>query len=282
MGVPIGSVFVIDTRPRGPPTKEEIDFLGVMARNVMEYLEMKRWSELLERNDIMSRGLAALVEGGSTILGEETEVPIPTSPVDKSKQHKEASKGAPKKDLTNILETLQAAEDSSGAEDTPSRSRGKLPLKPWDNDMTLDRIFSRASNLLRESLDADFTIFFDTKVGIPAPESSHAPSSPNEKPRAGSVALPAANATKVRPPIFRAKTTGDNLPKISSSAPEVAQILSFSTTKASSLMGHYPVEDHGFRPPELKRLGRLLRRYPTGKLVRLPGSLTMSGKDITL
>jgi GAF domain-containing protein len=44
--VPIGSVLVIDSRPRGPPDKFEIDLLGVMARNVMEYLEMRRESEM--------------------------------------------------------------------------------------------------------------------------------------------------------------------------------------------------------------------------------------------
>jgi len=38
--VPIGSVFVIDSRPRGLPDKFEIDLLRVMARKVMEYLEM--------------------------------------------------------------------------------------------------------------------------------------------------------------------------------------------------------------------------------------------------
>lgn len=52
-GVPIGSVFVIDNRPRGPPTKFEIEFLGIMARNVMEYLEMRRENEIKVRIDIM-------------------------------------------------------------------------------------------------------------------------------------------------------------------------------------------------------------------------------------
>ena len=36
--IPMGSVFVMDDRPRGPPTKFEVDFLGVTVCNVMEYL----------------------------------------------------------------------------------------------------------------------------------------------------------------------------------------------------------------------------------------------------
>lgn len=52
-GIPIGSVFVIDDRPRGPPTKFEIEFLGIMAHNVMEYLEMRRENEMRLRADIM-------------------------------------------------------------------------------------------------------------------------------------------------------------------------------------------------------------------------------------
>ena len=43
-GLPIGSVFIIDSRPRAPLSRPQVDFLGVMARNVMEYLEMKRGS----------------------------------------------------------------------------------------------------------------------------------------------------------------------------------------------------------------------------------------------
>ena len=65
--VPIGSVFVMDDRPRGPPTKFEIDFLGVMARNVMEYLEMRRASEMRKRSEVMSQGMAAFLEGKSSI-----------------------------------------------------------------------------------------------------------------------------------------------------------------------------------------------------------------------
>ncbi|RAL60377.1 hypothetical protein DID88_000153 [Monilinia fructigena] len=66
-GIPIGSVFVIDPRPREPATRAEIDFLGLMAKSVMEYLEMKRESVQLRRYDVMSKGLAALVEGQSRI-----------------------------------------------------------------------------------------------------------------------------------------------------------------------------------------------------------------------
>lgn len=66
--VPIGSVFVIDTRARGPPTQFEINLLGIMAKNVMEYLEMRRESEMRKRNQIMSQGLASLVDGRFSIF----------------------------------------------------------------------------------------------------------------------------------------------------------------------------------------------------------------------
>jgi GAF domain-containing protein len=52
-GIPIGSVFVIDDRPHRHPTKDEVDFLGVMARNVMEYLELRRENKTRERINIM-------------------------------------------------------------------------------------------------------------------------------------------------------------------------------------------------------------------------------------
>jgi hypothetical protein len=168
LGAPIGSVFVIDDRPRGPPTAAEIDFLGIMARNVMEYLEMKRSSELLQRNDVMSRGLAALVEGQSAIPPERSDGHSQSAETDQGQDVVETPKkkiSLPNKSITGILETLKN-EDSSGGEEQQTRAR--LPLNTGDNDMTHDRIFARASNLLRESLDADYAVFFDTNVALPA------------------------------------------------------------------------------------------------------------------
>jgi hypothetical protein len=283
--VPIGSVFVIDDRARGLPSRAELDFLGVMARNVMEYLEMKRGSELLQRNDIMSRGLAALVEGESTIPPQRSEVVSQTSRKTEDSVPPETPKsirGPPNKTFTSILESIKI-EDSSGGEEIPSRIR--LPLRAEDADVTHDRIFARASNLLRESLDSDYTVIFDTNAAItPSVGSSsrhendsaqmNAPNAVNLSENLGlptppeEVALPPFshenNSQDIESPSHETHTNGFSAPK------PLAQVLSFSTLTASTVNGDSPASFHGFRSPDLKRLGRLLRRYPSGKLVSFP------------
>lgn len=280
-GVPIGSVFVIDDRVRGLPSKAEIDFLGVMAKNVMEYLEMKRGSELLQRNDIMSRGLAALVEGESTIPPQRGEgvnqnAQGPASNI--STETPKIIRGPANKTFTTILENLKM-EDSSGGEEIPSRIR--LPLRAEDADVTHDRIFARAINLLRESLDSDYTVFFDTNAAMSAPSditsrqngsaqldivnAVNSLAQPKLSTSPEETALP-PQSPEGNPPDNVSRTDVIHTSAYKTSKP-LAQVLSFSTVTASSLNGDSASSYHGFRSPDIKRLSRLLRRYPSGKLV---------------
>lgn len=78
-GSPIGSLFVIDDRARhNVLDKSDINFLGIMARNVMEYLNMQRESMERKRISIMSKGLAAFTEGRQYV-SRRTYFPIMNS-----------------------------------------------------------------------------------------------------------------------------------------------------------------------------------------------------------
>ena len=70
-GIPIGSLFVVDDSPRECFGKDEIRFMGTMARTVMRHLEMLREVEEHRRGMKMSRGLASLVEGRSQLVEAE-------------------------------------------------------------------------------------------------------------------------------------------------------------------------------------------------------------------
>ena len=277
LGAPIGSVFVIDDRPRKPPTPAEIDFLGIMARNVMEYLEMNRGSELLQRNDVMSRGLAALVEGHSFIPPERSDNEQQGANGNEDIVEMPKKKmSPPNKSIKGILETLKH-EDSSGSEEQSSRAPLSLPLNTGDGDMTHDRIFARASNLLRESLAADYAVFFDPNVALPSAKIT-APgntvvtptqyattqSDKTQDPTASSSAPDEAGSTAG---LEAASPTSDTVQQDSNSTVELAHVLSFATKRACSLNGDKMTDDHGFNAPDLRRLGRLLRKYPVGKLV---------------
>ncbi|KAI9647135.1 hypothetical protein NHQ30_005137 [Ciborinia camelliae] len=71
-GIPIGSLFVVDSHPRSGLSKDEISFMGTMASTVMKHLEMTREVEEHRRGMKMSRGLASFVEGRAEL--EEADV----------------------------------------------------------------------------------------------------------------------------------------------------------------------------------------------------------------
>ena len=71
--IPIGSLFVVDSKARGGITDEQRFFMGTMAKTVIKHLEMVREVEEHRRGMKMSRGLASFVEGKSELLEAELE-----------------------------------------------------------------------------------------------------------------------------------------------------------------------------------------------------------------
>jgi GAF domain-containing protein len=66
-GVNIGSVYVVDDRPRSEFSLEEAQFLTTMAATVMSHLENIRAKEDIVRVTMMSQALHAFIEGDGTM-----------------------------------------------------------------------------------------------------------------------------------------------------------------------------------------------------------------------
>jgi hypothetical protein len=90
-GIPIGSLFVVDSRVRPDLSPLEINFMGTMAMTIMKHLEMVRGVEEHRRGMKMSRGLASFVEGRAELVAAETEAE-PTEGM-KVASHLEADSG---------------------------------------------------------------------------------------------------------------------------------------------------------------------------------------------
>jgi hypothetical protein len=71
-GIPIGSLFIVDSHVRTDLSELDIHFMGTMAITIMRHLEMAREVVEHQRGMKMSRGLASFVEGRSELV--ETEV----------------------------------------------------------------------------------------------------------------------------------------------------------------------------------------------------------------
>lgn len=301
-GIPIGSVFVIDPRPRKRATRAEVDFLGLMAKNVMEYLEMKRESVQLRRNDVMSKGLAALVEGQSKIPRQlSTEMAFKCQ--DSNGSHSNGAKMVNTNLTSNFvvvdtsLATVaeQSLNNTAGPPHTlvrenllhdisPDTSIDQLALT--DAPATHDRILSRGANLLRESLDVDYTIFFDMSIGF---------SSSVVNGQSGDVRLPEdtfldETDTKnnfTTKPVYTSHDNDIDLLNTSAQSSSLsrrsneagsAKVRSFSTSTCSSLDGD-TLSGTLYRAPNEKDLQRLSKRYPKGKVWTFNGYDSESSED---
>ncbi|KAI9645526.1 hypothetical protein NHQ30_006268 [Ciborinia camelliae] len=303
-GIPIGSVFVIDPRPREPATRAEIDFLGLMAKNVMEYLEMKRESVQLRRNDVMSKGLAALVEGQSRIPQQVvTDIVINCQEVNGARSDEDniVNTNLPsssivvhtslatvaEQSLNNIAGPPQSLVGESLLYDiSPNTPIG--PLTSADSPATHYRILSRGANLLRESLDVDYTIFFDMSIGF----STSVEGGQNGEVKSPEDSILDASDTNndlTLPPVHLVQENDLNLRNISarrcslnrrSNEAGSAKIRSFSTSAASSLDGN-TLSCNLYRAPNEKDLQRLSKRYPKGKVWTFNGydSESSEGED---
>ncbi|CAD6447099.1 0feb6957-3fa5-4594-b185-2e97f31d23c2 [Sclerotinia trifoliorum] len=302
-GIPIGSVFVIDPRPREPATRAEIDFLGLMAKNVMEYLEMKRESVQLRRNDVMSKGLAALVEGQSKIPGQ-----VVTDVAVKCQEVIRTSSDEANMINTNLRSSLIVTDNSSAtvAEQSLSKIVGpprsligdnllydaspNTPIRPLtltDAPATHDRILSRGANLLRESLDVDYTIFFDMSIGfstsaedgqngeVRSPENAMVDASNTSN----DCASTAAQLEEIGISLLNISTRPCSLNRRTNEAGS-AKVRSFSTSTSSSLEGN-TLSCNLYRAPNEKDLQRLSKRYPKGKVWTFNGydSESSEGED---
>jgi hypothetical protein len=297
--VPIGSVFVIDDRPRGPPTKFEIEFLGVMAQNVMEYLEMRRESELRKRSEIMSKGLAAFVAGRSGLQALDTHG-VKDAKVGPSLQAK--SGADPEHHSETISEPTHTNNHSTtSVRNIESKEQGKvdfLPLKSSsENDdaflqtraaenlleemPTKEGILTRASNILRDSLDVEYTVLLDLEPldsisveesGAEDVTSDDIIESQGEDARRvnhGNEGKDNDNQSRIPPANTRPILSSVSSRKASNGENRratPAKILSFSTSSSFSHNNQEMDPSIGFRAPDYKSLTRLVKRYPIGKL----------------
>lgn len=147
-------------------------------------------------------------------------------------------------------------------------------------------LFSRAANLIREAFEVDGgAVFYDAQRGF----SSDAKPSPNvasaqddnqidgptsreelhhsrESPHEHSDQRPKKAAEALRKPSAQSLAESTNPQNSFIDSKNMAEILGFSTSDASSIHGDgYPGPEY-FRPFEEKALHTLLRRYPRGRL----------------
>ncbi|KAK7526226.1 uncharacterized protein IWZ02DRAFT_214021 [Phyllosticta citriasiana] len=292
-GIPIGSLFAMDTKPREPLSAASLRFLTTMASNVMSHLELKREKEDRKRSVNMNMCLAAFVDPenhlrkrkrnpsiqlehtrSSSSLGEyktsrsaRSEGAKTRSPVGNGKAQKiprSPAKGGPQMIRRFDRERSHAEDSDESGEDSEVGSRPRVA--EGDRLETLER----ASELLLESLslqNGGGVVFMSTAAEL-RPDGIGKPSVSSKKLTLSTLQdLQDDNPSprdEVLAEFIQTSPEADvNTANASLDPNERAEILAYS--EASS-MDAPNVNSPSFIPLSPVDLAKLIRRHMRGKL----------------
>lgn len=262
-GINIGVYCVIDTVPRKDWDQRSTQVMRELSQTIMDYLELRRSKHEYRRSERMTRGLGYFVDGKATTGGwyEGLDDALnPEGALNANQQSIERQKVAVAESLATIASHSSSPESplhgrpslSTGHHMIQARTkeRDRIVLTPSkilnDELQSTGDIFSKAANIIRESIEIEGALFLDASLksfgGLARPFGVDALTSTS--PSDGEEAKPSGLDTE--------------------SASPSCDVLGFSTSHSSSIDGAKVVPKHANVPEKL--LSALLRRYPRGKI----------------
>lgn len=249
----------------------------------MAHLQSRATAESYRRNERMVRGLGSLVEGTGS-MSRWRGAPNPTSFADvegkegalnAQQQHIQRHgrpeityKGPPR--ITDSTEFVPGVDSASASTSTPTPTlgpastsgipqadddlnRGKnsfttYPENQADEDMiVLKMLFSRAANIIRESIEVEGVLFLDAAIGSYGGLVQQASKEGEEQ--------------QLESSSSGGESAGTDESKDGTAA---CGVMGFSNSGTSSINGDSPTVEHTTVPETF--LARLLRRYPEGQV----------------
>lgn len=277
-GINIGVYCVIDTVPRKDWDDHSTQTMRELSQTIMDYLELRRSKDEYRRSARMTRGLGSFVDGKATTAkwyedvdnGVGREGALNNNQLSIERQKNAEAEGPATVTCPNSLESplespldrhtsLSTAHHGPGILDTPAiatmvypreTERGRMSdascKRPNDDLQSPKDIFSKAANIIRESIEIEGALFLDASLksfgGLSKPPGTDSLTTTSQ-----------SDSDDTRP---SGPTTEPNLP--------CCDVLGFSTSHSSSIDGDRNVPCHTTVPEKL--LSALLRRYPKGKL----------------
>lgn len=295
-GINIGVYCVFDTKPRSTFDEASIQLMQDVSEAVITHLETRLASSVKHSGDRMARGLGSFVEGKATMSGWQHNMAHNLSAWEMNEEgafnKKQQTIQRQEDDLQDeetLTEPVQHAQDvktsstvqsnmfdsdtagtvhSQGALNSPlEKVQVEPPAQEDIEEVRLRAIFSRAANIIRESIEVEGVVFLDACVGSRT---------------AGYITVGSVSG--------RSNDHGRRMSSSSSSEEgsrtsiaseerdqSACSILGFSTSATSSIDGASPRLGQLSVPERF--LVKLLGRYPRGKIFNFDEHGTMLSSD---
>lgn len=270
-GIDIGVCCVLDSEPRDGLDASSQRFLRHTSRLVMSHLQSRVSAESYRRHERMVRGLGSMVEGTGSI-SKWQDAPNPESFVNVAGREgalnaeQQLLQGEPRSPVSpdvprptaNPVQsdaTMDNTESEHSAESIEIRSTENehkpghffasyVGTREDDTQAALKSLFSRAANIIRESIEIEGALFLDAQIesyGGLVPQNDAVDRRQSDGSSDESV------------------VTDDSMGPQSN-----CRILGFSTSHTSSINGDAESREHASVPETF--LERILRRYPSGQV----------------
>ncbi|KAK3303819.1 hsp90-like protein [Chaetomium strumarium] len=287
-GINIGVYCVFDDKPRQYVSAEEIQFIRDVSVTVMSYLEAKRSHECYRREERMVRGLGSFVEG-KAMLSNWSQASNPSSFKDVPGVHEghlnkrlrgESTDGElPSREVVKspVRDTFSAPTRTRSVrrkKTDPSLPRTGSRFSPADVlQAELESVFSKASNIIRESIEVEGVAYLDASIktfgGLVGQE---LPS----QPVLGKAASDLESSGDDEIPSERSEDGAEQ----AAAETTCCKVLGYSTSQSSSVNGDRPGSALATFPERF--LHYLLQRHPHGKIYNMDARSADRVSDHTL
>ncbi|KAF9774069.1 hypothetical protein IL306_008005 [Fusarium sp. DS 682] len=289
-GINIGTFCILDNEPRETLDEASIQVMRDFSASILGQLELTRSGDGRRPGERMVRGLGSYVEGKTTMSGWQassthafnTDPSTEEGSLNQTQQNIQNQKD----NATGVSGTEQITTPDTFVLESPSKNRSFNPFHPTDKpphsvptgeesrQHQLNQIFSKAANILRESIEVEGVLFLDAGIGsfagrvrsgsVRRDSQSHVRSSSSSS----SSSSPSRGNNSVSSP----RSSGDTR-----SSGAMCPVLGFSTSMSSSINGEAPAGRSRTIPE--RQLQKLLRRYPKGKIFNFDGHGVLASSD---
>ncbi|OLN83316.1 Histidine kinase 5-like protein 1 [Colletotrichum chlorophyti] len=298
-GINIGVLGVFSDEPRKQLDDVSTRLMQDLSNVILDYLDAKRNREDHRRANRMVRGVGSFVEGKSTISGQRMQTnpeafddhPSMEGVLNKNQQSLQQQMdysaanssesgpnlGAPTRSASSHFPPAQPTTEMHAPDvsdlDTSVKSlrpaSESVPESSDSHDMQIRRIFSKASNIVRESIEVESVLFLDASIGS-----------------FGGLADARAMRVKSSAASKSTSSSSDERSSICSSPEDsndqqdsFCRVLGFSTSTLSSVDGDSPSQSQLSLPERF--LAKLLRRYPEGKIFNFDQNGSLQSSDFS-